>query len=149
MLFRFTFETLVDKPAQYVWENFNVELFRYLQPPFPPTTLLRYDGNQAGDEVHIELNFFLIKTTWISEITETHEAFQGDSFFVDVGKKLPFFFSSWRHAHHIVSIGPNRSAIRDEVEVAIPWYLVPLIYPGVLSQFLYRKPLYKKYFTRK
>ncbi|MBC8110568.1 MAG: hypothetical protein H7Y04_05860, partial [Verrucomicrobia bacterium] len=92
----FSVKTLVRQDLKTVAENFGQDLFQKLNPPFPPVKLLRYDGNQKGNEVHMELNFIFFKQVWISLITDEFFG-ENEIFFIDEGKKLPFFLKSWHH----------------------------------------------------
>lgn len=139
-------ETAVSASVQQVWEGFNQDLFLKLSPPFPPVRLLRYDGNTPPGQVHIELNFLLFKQVWVSVITEQQQTEQ-EYYFVDEGKKLPFFLSRWRHKHRIVA-SPKGSRIIDEIEFSTPTLLTNFIfYPILYAQFLYRKPIYRNIFS--
>lgn len=138
--------TSVHQSYQEVWKGFNEPLFRRLNPPFPPVRVIRFDGCLKGDTVELELNFFLFKQRWKSEIVEQQT---GDTeiFFIDQGVKLPFFLSYWRHRHRIIKDGEH-TVIADEIEFRTPFFLTDyLFYPLLYGQFLYRKPVYRKVFS--
>lgn len=141
---RIEIETHVEQSALEVWEGFTKELFEALSPPFPKATLLQYDGNQKGDIVAIELNFLLFKNKWVSLISDNQTTETG-YFFIDEGKELPFFLSKWKHKHIINKSGEG-AAIIDQIEFKSP--LGWLMYPFIYLQFLQRKPLYKKIFSK-
>ena len=63
-------KTHVRQPLTSVWAGFDRHLFDRLSPPFPPVTVVRFDGCQRGDLVHLRLHFFLFRQDWISRITE-------------------------------------------------------------------------------
>ena len=129
-----------------IMSKFNQELLERLTPPGIRIKLLQYDGSQLGNIVHIQLHILgLIKQEWISEITEVEEN-SHHVFFVDEGKKLPSFLSSWKHKH-IVENHNDESVIVDKIEyktssIFLDWLMYPILY----FQFLYRKPIYKKVF---
>ena len=93
--------TTVNGTIQQVFNGFNQDLFLQLNPPFPPVRVLRFDGTQIGDEVHLELNFLFFRQIWISHIT-AFETTETEILFVDEGRQLPFFLTSWRHRHRVV-----------------------------------------------
>lgn len=125
---------------------FDENLFKVLNPSFPPVKLLRFDGSNVGDKVVLELNFFLFKQKWISEITD-NKTDEYKFYFIDRGVELPFFLGSWEHKHIIVRIGENESEIRDEIEYKGKVGVMSiLLYPFLYGQFLYRRPIYQRYF---
>ncbi len=145
---KITIKTAVNQPIEAVWNGFNESLFTKLAPPFPPVKLLRFDGSEEGDEVHLELNFIFFKQTWVSIITENIKT-EKEIYFIDKGIKLPFFLNFWQHKHRIVkAVDMKRgiySLIIDEIEFGSPFGI--LLYPILFLQFLYRKPIYKKIFS--
>ncbi len=143
---KITIETLVNQDYLQVKEGFNETLFKKLSPPFPPVKLLRFDGSTKGDLVTLELNFIFFKQKWTSEIMEDQTT-DKEFYFIDKGIELPFFLKKWTHKHRIVKDGEN-SIIRDEIDYQAPfWILTWLLYPAMLLQFAYRKPIYKKIFS--
>ena len=111
----------------------------------PPVKLLRFDGTQVGDEVHLELNFLFFRQRWVSRITES-QVVKGEIFFVDEGTQLPFFLSRWRHRHRILDRAGG-AVIIDEIDFQAPNRLLEfLLLPALYLQFLYRKPIYKRFF---
>lgn len=142
---RFIINTEVSAELQQVWADFNEHLFQALAPPFPPIRLLRFDGSLKNDEVHLELNFLLFKQVWISKITE-QAAIKNEIYFVDEGIKLPFFLGYWRHKH-LMQATPNGTRITDDITFEAPVKALSwLLFPALYLQFLYRKPVYKRYF---
>ncbi len=138
--------TTVKAPYQEVAQKFNQKLFTALSPPFPPVHLLRYDGNQPGDEVHVRLNFGFFRQTWKSRIT-ANTTVPGEVYFVDEGFVLPFFLRYWRHRHEIRRHGTG-SLIVDDITFRCPNRLLDyLCYPFMYLQFAYRKPIYRRYFA--
>lgn len=140
-------KTYVNQNFLSVWQGFNESLFLKLAPHFPPVKLLRFDGSEKGDEVHIRLNFLLFKQTWISRITENVKT-EDQIYFIDEGVKLPFFLQYWRHKHriikHIDKVRGTQSVIIDEIEFKS--FLGWLVYPVLYFQFWYRKGIYSKIF---
>ncbi|MFY7825646.1 MAG: SRPBCC family protein [Flectobacillus sp.] len=138
-------KTPVEQSIQEVWEGFDEKLFKALAPPFPPFRVLRFDGCVTGDKVGIELDFIFFKQNWESDIVE-HQKTEEEYFFVDKGTKLPFFLSSWQHKHRIVRVH-TQTYIIDDIKYNTPNIILDfLIYPVLYLQFLYRKPIYKRYF---
>ncbi|MDW3192818.1 MAG: hypothetical protein R8G66_10645 [Cytophagales bacterium] len=138
--------TSVKAPLQTVKDGFTQDLFLSLNPPFPPVKLQQFDGCKKGDKVQLELNFIFFKQQWVSDITEDAET--GDRwYFIDEGSKLPFFLKSWKH-HHSVEQRNDGSAIIDDITFSTGTILTDLLmYPALLGQFLYRKPVYKRTFA--
>ncbi len=137
--------TKVQQDFLKVKDGFNEQLFLRLNPPFPFVRLLRFDGCEKGDLVSIELDFVLFKQMWESQIIE--DSLDDSKFhFIDVGDKLPFFLSKWKHTHIIKRI-EGGSEIIDDIDfyaynLLFTWVLYPILY----LQFLYRKPIYRKVF---
>jgi len=143
---RINVKTKVKKSRKYVWDHFDEKLFKALNPPFPPVKVKRFDGSRSGDEVHLQLDFLLFKNDWVSTITE-HQEGETETYFIDQGTQLPFFLKSWRHKHRIVQEGDG-AVIIDEIEFETPFPLFDyLMYPLMMLQFVYRKPVYQNYFS--
>ncbi|MDW8203875.1 MAG: hypothetical protein RMJ87_02495 [Cytophagales bacterium] len=129
-----------------MWANFNKNLFQALSPPFPPVRLLRFDGSLKDDEVHLQLDFFVFKQMWISKISEQETTPEQISF-VDEGIQLPFFLSYWRHKHVLQALPNGGTRISDEVTFKSSIKMIEyVLFPVLYLQFLYRKPIYKRYF---
>jgi ligand-binding SRPBCC domain-containing protein len=141
-------KTKVEQDYLEVKEGFTKDLFLKLNPPFPPVKLLRFDGCRRGDKVSLELNFILFKQTWTSIITSDRTDDQ-EFFFVDEGKKLPFFLRFWKHKHRVLR-QDSGSVIVDEINFSARLKILsPLLYPALYAQFWYRKPIYKKIFRKR
>ena len=144
---RIIVETRVDANLETVLASLNLELFRKLNPPFPPVQILQFDGTKKGGITHLSLHFLLFKQQWISENVES--GFQGDSIFqfVDEGKKLPFFLSFWRHTHRFEEIRSAESAVEtrilDSIEYRGRGLMGIFLQPILKMQFLFRKPVYR------
>uniref|UniRef100_UPI004047D40D hypothetical protein n=1 Tax=Roseivirga sp. TaxID=1964215 RepID=UPI004047D40D len=125
--------------------GFNEELFQKLSPPFPKVILKRFDGSLKGDIVSLQLDFFVFKQIWTSEITSsisTSHKFE----FVDKGIELPFFLKSWQHRHTIL-LENGRVSIIDDIDFSSSFrFFDYLLYPVMYLQFFLRKPIYKKVF---
>ncbi len=142
---RITISTPVKQSRLAVAQGFNQELFKKLSPPFPPVKLLRFDGSEKGDIVSLELNFIVFKQVWESHIVESGET-KKEWYFVDVGKRLPFFLTCWQHRHRVVQAGTHAAIINDII-FETPFFITDfLLYPVMWLQFLYRKPVYKRVF---
>jgi ligand-binding SRPBCC domain-containing protein len=138
--------TQVDAPLSRVWEGFGAKLFEALSPPFPKVRLLRFEGSQKGNWVEIELHFILFKSIWLSEITE-QKHLDGEIYFIDEGRKLPFPLRRWKHRHSLVAEPKGGTWIVDEIEYhSFSPLLDALLYVPFYLQFAYRKPIYRRFF---
>lgn len=142
-------ETSVNQSVAQVWEQFDDKLLMQLSPPFPPVRLISF-GQKIGEKVTLELNFFIKRQLWVSKITDSYLT-ADEAYFIDEGEQLPFFLSYWKHKHRIVknetSPDGSGSIIIDEIEFRTPTILTDYIfYPILYLQFLYRKPIYRKFF---
>ncbi|MGW8123342.1 SRPBCC family protein [Roseivirga echinicomitans] len=139
--------TKVEQDLMNVKDGFNERLFIRLSPPYPRVVLKRYDGCERGNIVAITLDFGIFKQEWVSEIVSqslSEACFE----FVDVGKKLPFFIKEWKH-RHIIRRMNSGAEIVDDIEFSTPFLLLNyLMYPLFYFQFLYRKPIYRKWFRK-
>lgn len=145
---QFTIQTRVEAPFETVRDGFNRSLLEYLLPTFPAGKLARYDGNQPGALIQIELQAFGIRQVWLSKVTE-EEASAGQYHFVDEGVELPFFLQKWQHTHLLEREGPHTlitDRIRFEAARPFPGFLV---LPVLRQQFLPRKKQYKRYFEKR
>lgn len=81
---------------------------------------------------------------WLSEITnEQHEPGKLHEF-VDVGRKLPFFLSSWEHRHTLVQKGADVEII-DDITFTTPFPIPALfVYPQLKRVFTFRQPVYRQ-----
>ncbi len=128
--------------------GFNKDLFLALSPPFPKVELRQFEGSRKGDLVSLQLNFGLFKQTWTSKIVEDHEH-DHEWLFVDVGTELPFFLKAWSHRHMVRSQDGHRYII-DDIEYSTGTVLTDwLMFLPMLGQFLYRKPIYRRFFSPK
>lgn len=128
-----------------VANGFNESLFSALSPPFPRVKLKRFDGSIKGDIVSLELDFLFFKQLWTSEIIDNAQ--NEDKFeFTDFGIELPFFLKYWKH-NHVILNQETGSIIVDKIEFKTPFILFDyLMYPLMTIQFLYRKPIYRRFF---
>lgn len=145
---RIIINTNVEAPLDKVKEGFTEELFVQLNPPFPPVKVSRFDGCETGHLVSLELNFIVFKQLWVSDIIEDKQ--EGDKwYFIDQGRKLPFFLKRWKH-HHEVRKSSIGSVITDDIQFSTGTILTDILfYPLLYFQFLYRKPIYRKIFSQK
>jgi ligand-binding SRPBCC domain-containing protein len=145
---RFVIKTRISRADfRAVFLLFDEALFKALAPPFPPFTLQRFDGCETGNEVHILLGAGPFKQAWHSIIIQ-HQVDEKEAFFIDEGKILPFFLRTWVHKHQIIQDGED-VVIVDDIKFTWSspvWFI--LIYPGLYLSFLYRKPIYKRYFAK-
>lgn len=152
---RLTIHTTVEKPYDEVFAGFTFDLFKKLTPTNPPVKILRFDGSQEGDEVHIEMTVPVLKRTemWISRIVrsgkvEGNSTYSDEYFFIDEGVQLPFFLTFWRHTHRIIRAADGGTVIVDDIEYRTPFWLIPFVVPAISAQFHARQPLYKEYFKK-
>lgn len=82
-------ETAVNQSVIDVWNQFDDKLLLKLSPPFPPVKLINF-GQEVGEKVTFELNFFILRQLWVSKITDSYLSVK-ESYFVDEGVTLPFF----------------------------------------------------------
>lgn len=145
---KFKIKTPVEQSFQEADRTFDAAYLVELNPQFPPFKILRYDGIENSKEVEIELNFFLFKQRWIYVISDKKETAQEWSF-ADTGKKTPFFLKSWYHQYQMLNDG-GRLLLCDTVVFKTPFFLLDyLLYPWLYMHFLYRRPVYKKRFSKK
>ncbi len=140
---RILIETPVAQDYKTVWAGFNEDLFLALKPIFPPLKLLRFDGSMAGDEVHVQI----FNQRFDALIVEQAEL-EGEIYFIDEGKQLPFPLKKWRHRHRMIQQAKG-SLIIDDIQFSTGFVLLDyLVYPGLYLQFAGRKPVYQKIFGK-
>ena len=138
-----TITSKVKGELDWVYSNFNEDLFRYLLPP--GATLVEFGGSRKGDIVHLKLP---VAGEWISHIIEDYQD-KDKCYFVDVGRKLPFPLKSWRHKHLLIKRG-NDVRIEDRMQYSSGFILLDiLLVPLMWLSFLPRKWQYKSYFRQK
>ena len=143
---RLVIKTFVRSSLSDARTGFTQALFLKLNPPFPPVKLKQFDGCKTGDIVHLELNFLLFWQEWISLITRDGND-DKEWWFIDEGTKLPFFLKTWKHHHRVVRVTADISEIIDDVTFSTGTILTDLLmYPALYLQFVYRKPIYKRFF---
>lgn len=141
--------THVAAPPAQVWAGFTRELFLALAPPFPPFRLLRFDGCQQGDEVHLELGAGPLRRPWTSLITEHGHQSDGTYYFVDEGQVLPPPLRYWRHRHLMRPAPGGGTFIVEDLEYRTRFrWLDALLRPVVWAQFAWRRPIYRRWFGR-
>ncbi|WP_375436738.1 hypothetical protein [uncultured Hymenobacter sp.] len=133
-------------PVQ-VSAGFTRELFLALAPPFPPFHLLRFDGCQRGDEVHIELGAGPLRRCWTSLITDNGTTPDGTHYFVDKGQVLPAPLRYWQHRHLMQPAPGGGCYIVEDIEYRTASSLLDrLLYPVMWAQFVWRRPIYRRWF---
>ena len=142
-------KTTIAAPYLEVFRLFNRSLFEQLVPPGAKVELIQFDGSKKGDRVHLRLFLPLVKPQdWISVITYD-EINNKEAIFIDEGEKLPFFLAKWKHRHIVRNVDENTAEIIDAIEFSSPYKLTDvLLYPLLYVQFLWRKPIYKKFFKQ-
>lgn len=145
---RIYISTSVACPIEKVWQGFDENLFKALSPPFPRVLVERFDGCITGHEVHLKLLFPFFPQQWNALIVQ-HQVSDKEIFFVDTGTKLPFFLKNWHHKHSIVKIDNANSAIVDDIDFSSGrWITDVVLFPFLWVQFVFRKPIYQKYFKK-
>lgn len=129
-----------------IMSRFDRSLFEQLTPPGAKVDLVRFDGSETGNIVHLRLKMPLMPAQdWISEIVE-HGSNDQESWFVDQGTTLPWFLSYWQHRHVVKKAGAH-SEIIDDIRFKGPVWLPDfLMYPVLWAQFAWRKPVYQRIF---
>ncbi|WP_460982078.1 SRPBCC family protein [Spirosoma fluminis] len=140
-------KTQVNASLPAVWAGFDRALFNQLSPPFPPVEVVRFDGCQQGDVVHLRLNFGVFRQDWISLITDQQRT-DSEIFFIDEGTQLPFFLRYWRHRHRLIRDESGKTILVDDITYRTPFRLTDyLFYPIMWLLFAYRKPIYRRVFN--
>ncbi|MGB3467198.1 MAG: hypothetical protein WBA74_18090, partial [Cyclobacteriaceae bacterium] len=68
--------------------------------------------------------------------------------FIDEGTSLPFFLKYWKHHHRVIADGTG-SKIVDDITFKTPFFIPAfLMYPALYGQFMYRKPIYQRFFSK-
>lgn len=143
---RILIKTSLNKNFNFVFENFNVDLFKALKPPLLSLDVKRFDGCEKGDEVHLKVGLGPVKKSWVSHIVENGSN-EKEHFFVDVGHIVPPPIKNWRHTHRVLKSSEDSCVIHDDIEFSSGnTFLDYLIYPAMYFQFWLRKPAYKKFF---
>jgi ligand-binding SRPBCC domain-containing protein len=140
------FKTPIQRPVSEIKEGFTKDLFLFLSPPFIPFELERFDGCEAGNEVHIRLGPKALSQKWVSLITSEGTTADGWSF-VDEGRRLPWPLSYWRHHHRVDRVTETSSEIVDDIEYRCrPGFLTPLMRPFLWASFSIRPRRYQAFF---
>ncbi|MGZ5243269.1 MAG: hypothetical protein ACXWDO_01830 [Bacteroidia bacterium] len=146
---KFRISTKINAPFETVWKGFDEKLFLALQPKFPETEILRFDGSDIGDKVQTNIVLPGIKLPFYAEII-AQKATDTEAFFIDKGTKLPFFLTFWQHKHIVTKITANTSQITDEIQFCSHnFFMEAFLYPVIYGQLWSRKSAYKKYFDVK
>lgn len=145
-------QTRVDQSLPVVWSGFNRALFERLSPPFPPVQVIRFDGCLRDDVVHLRLNFLLFRQDWVSLIVDQQTS-DHEIYFIDQGTQLPFFLTFWRHRHRLLRAPSETTGgqtfIVDDITFRTPFLLTDyFLYPVLWLQLVYRKPIYRRWFSR-
>lgn len=134
-----------EEDLSVIFKLFNKDMFYYLTKN-APVNPIRYDGDDVGAEIHLQLTFPW-KDEWISVITEKSEK-EDICYFIDEGKKLPFNIKSWQHKH-IVRKTDKGVIIEDDITFkGANWLLDRFWWLSFMPQFLARKGQYKKYINQ-
>lgn len=128
-----------------VFQAFDKNLFEYLLPP--GAKVIQFDGSKKGDLVYLSFSF-PPNTEWISEIVED-SCSDELCYFIDIGKKLPFGITFWRHKHIVHNQGDS-SVIEDDIEFRTKNKVQEsILYPLLYLSFLPRVAQYKSYFNKR
>ncbi len=141
---RINIKTRVKGYYEDIITQFDRQLFEALSPPFPPMEIIKFDGSETGDLVHIR--FKGLGTDWVSEITD-HGMDDDKAYFIDQGIKLPFPLTFWKHRHIIQKISSTESEIIDDISFeALGGFLTIFVYPLLYMSFYMRKKVYINFF---
>jgi ligand-binding SRPBCC domain-containing protein len=96
----------------------------------------------------LEINLLGIRQQWHSEITTRYEGEQ-IFWFVDEGRKLPFFLTHWVHIHRVVGLPDGTSELQEDVRYDTPWWVPGFaVRLALLQMFTARRPIYRRWFER-
>jgi len=134
--------TQVNQSMEETFAGFDRRLFEYLLPP--GAKLIRFDGSNEGDIVHLRLP---IAGEWISRITASHRD-ERHCYFIDEGVKLPIGLKDWRHKHVVRKDGAG-AAIVDDIHFSSGNAILDrLLYPVMYMAFAPRKRRYRTFFAQ-
>ncbi len=143
---RFTLCTNLNLPADRAWNHFDRDLLMALSPPGATLLVHRYEGQQQGDSIEIEVRFWggLVRQYWKTAITLSR-----CRCFVDESEYPPAPLKTWRHVHAILPAGPNSCKIVDRIEFKTGSGLLDVLFflPMYLL-FSLRGPQYRSYFGK-
>ena len=144
---RILIKTRVNQDFRKVFQAFDINLFMKLKPPLVGLNVIRFDGSSKGDEVHVEISILGFKKKWISLITENSTG-ENEMYFIDEGILLPKPLKYWKHIHKIEK-SIDSSIIIDDICYKSGNFLIDImLFPAFFMQFLFRKPVYKSYFSK-
>jgi uncharacterized protein (TIGR01777 family) len=108
-------EVAVSVEELFAWHE-RPGAFERLTPPWEATEVVRTDGSlQAGAQVVLRTRLAgPIAPSWVAE----HVEYDPPNAFRDVQRRGPF--ALWDHTHRFEALGPNRSALIDEVRYRLP-----------------------------
>lgn len=139
--------TKVQQDYKTVYSRFDVYLFKKLKPWLAGLKVIRFDGCNKNDEIHVELNILGFKHFWKAIVIENHID-EYEIYFVDTGLLLPKPLKIWRHEHKIVKFIDN-CIIIDNIAFSTNNFLLDLLlYPILYLQFYLRKRVYRSYFLK-
>lgn len=142
---RIHIKTEVRQSYKTVFDAFDEKLFLKLAPPYPRVRLVRFDGSKPGDIVEIEMKTGLKTYRWTSLIV-AEKVTANEAYFIDEGQVLPPPLTKWLHKHLVVAAKAG-TVIHDIIDYSTGYKLLDImLYPLMLAQFSYRKPIYKKVF---
>jgi ligand-binding SRPBCC domain-containing protein len=144
-MLRFVLSTPVAKSINEVKDGFDLCIFKALKPPLISLDVERFDGCEAGGEIHLRIGLG-IKFKWISKIPEHNQNSQ-EWYFLDIGHQLPPPLRKWRHRHRVVKREAGGSFIVDDISFSsgsLP--LDYLLYFPLKFQFMLRAPIYRRVF---
>ncbi|MFM6948886.1 MAG: SRPBCC family protein [Aquirufa sp.] len=148
-MLKFSLQTKINSTIDLVWKQFDKDLLEKLSPPFPLIRISTFDGCNVNDNVVIEMNFLLYKTSWSSLIIENQTS-ESEKYFIDQGIKMPFGLKYWKHKHGLKMINDHQTAIIDSIEFQTNYRILDyILFPLFYGMILYRIPLYKKLLSTK
>lgn len=138
----FYFKTDIDRPLDEVWAFFQTNENLAAITGFPKIRILGEKDVYEGSDVHLQMDFLIMKMQWKGQITKVVP----HAFFMDEGTELPFPFQTWRHVHAFKELDDGRTRMIDRVEFSalVPSPFVRLMLKGMFKD---RERQLMKHFT--
>lgn len=147
---RFQILTPVKGSHRKVFAGFDHGLLLQLTPPGAKMQLISADDPaKEGGRIYLRVTLLgIIRQEWINAFSQ-YELTEAECHFVDQGVKMPFPIRLWRHDHRVLSDGPDRAIINDDVTYKTGFFLMDwFLYPILWLQFRYRRPIYQRVFGK-
>lgn len=138
---------LPDVPLETVKKHFKRELLESLLPTWPKAKILRYDGDQIGDQIHVQLAMPWGKHLWVTHVIDSMQSVD-EYAFIDESYTPPPPLSYWHHKHTLKATADKKGTlIIDSIQYkAKPGFLAGFMKFVLNAQFKARDPQYIAYF---